>query len=68
MFSCLKWHSSTLEEFAQEHRGPVIPPPRTMGSLFVASYDSQGYNGGILTRFHTHVNRFYAHGLSPPPI
>jgi hypothetical protein len=24
-----------------------------LGSLSVASYDSQGYGGGILTRFHT---------------
>jgi hypothetical protein len=27
--------------------------PRVLGSLFVASYDSQGYGGGILTRLHT---------------
>jgi hypothetical protein len=27
--------------------------PRALGSLFVASYDSQGYGGGILTRLHT---------------
>jgi hypothetical protein len=26
--------------------------PQTPGSLFVASYDSQGYGGGIRTRFH----------------
>jgi hypothetical protein len=26
--------------------------PRALGSLFVASYDSQGYGGGILTRLH----------------
>jgi hypothetical protein len=26
---------------------------RALGSLFVASYDSQGYGGGILTRLHT---------------
>jgi hypothetical protein len=25
---------------------------RALGSLFVTSYDSQGYGGGILTRFH----------------
>jgi hypothetical protein len=25
----------------------------TLGSLFVASYESQGYGGGILTRLHT---------------
>jgi hypothetical protein len=27
--------------------------PLALGSLFVASYDSQGYGGGILTRLHT---------------
>jgi hypothetical protein len=27
--------------------------PRLLGFLFVASYDSQGSCGGILTRFHT---------------
>jgi hypothetical protein len=26
---------------------------QALGSLFVASYDSQGYGGGILTRLHT---------------
>jgi hypothetical protein len=29
--------------------------PRVLGSLSVASYDSQGYGGGILTRLHTGV-------------
>jgi hypothetical protein len=27
--------------------------PQTLGSLFVASYDSQGYGGGIRTCLHT---------------
>jgi hypothetical protein len=27
--------------------------PRDLGSLFVASYDSQGYGGGIVTSLHT---------------
>jgi hypothetical protein len=31
----------------QEQGGPVIPP--ALGSLYVVSYDSQGYGGGILT-------------------
>jgi hypothetical protein len=26
---------------------------RELGSLFLASYDSQGYGGGIVTRLHT---------------
>jgi hypothetical protein len=26
--------------------------PRTLGSIFVACYDSQGYGGGIRTRLH----------------
>jgi hypothetical protein len=35
----------------QEHGGPVIPPGT--GFPFVASYNSQGCSGGILTRLHT---------------
>jgi hypothetical protein len=31
----------------------AVTPPRALGSLFVASYDSQGYGGGTLTRLHT---------------
>jgi hypothetical protein len=27
--------------------------PQALGSLFVASYDSQSYGGGIRTRLHT---------------
>jgi hypothetical protein len=43
-------------------RSPYLYPPGTgwpsytpgaVGSLFVASYGSQGYGGGILTRLHT---------------
>jgi hypothetical protein len=29
--------------------------PRALSSLFVASYDSQGYGGGILSRLHTEM-------------
>jgi hypothetical protein len=29
---------------------------RLLGSLFVASYDSQGYGGGILTHLHTAIH------------
>jgi hypothetical protein len=29
------------------------PEPRALGSLFIASYDSQGHGGGILNRLHT---------------
>jgi hypothetical protein len=29
-----------------------IYTPQALGSLFVASYDSQGYGGGIRTRLH----------------
>jgi hypothetical protein len=34
--------------------------PRALGSLYVVSYDSQGYSGGILTRLHTYdTNHIY---------
>jgi hypothetical protein len=39
----------------QEQGGPVIPPGTVF--LFVASYDSQGYGGGIRTRLHTGICR-----------
>jgi hypothetical protein len=29
--------------------------PQAPGSLFVASYDTQGYGGGILSRLHTGI-------------
>jgi hypothetical protein len=32
--------------------------PRALGSLYVASYDSQGSGGGILTRLHTRLPKF----------
>jgi hypothetical protein len=34
----------------QKQGGPVTP--QALGSLLVASYDSQGYGGGILTHLH----------------
>jgi hypothetical protein len=41
----------------QEQGGPVVPP-QALGSLFVASYDSQGYGGRILTCLHTGMNEW----------
>jgi hypothetical protein len=47
-----------------ESQVPLFKPPRnrvaqlypqTLGSIFVASYDSQGYSGGIRTRLHTGI-------------
>jgi hypothetical protein len=35
----------------EELGGPVIP--QALGSIFVASYDSQGYGGGIRPRLHS---------------
>jgi hypothetical protein len=37
--------------------------PQALGSLLAASYDSQGYNGGIRSRLHTRceVARFVSH-------
>jgi hypothetical protein len=57
IFYCLIWDSPNLEG-----QVPVFISPRNrvaqlypwaLGSLFVASYDSQGSGGGILTRLHT---------------
>jgi hypothetical protein len=38
--------------------------PRALGSLFIASYDSQGYGGGIRPRLHT---RFHYHQITGLP-
>jgi hypothetical protein len=35
----------------QVQGGPVIP--QELGFFFIASYDMQGYGGGILTRLYT---------------
>jgi hypothetical protein len=32
--------------------------PQALGSLFVASYDSQGYGGGIRPRLHTGLTNY----------
>jgi hypothetical protein len=32
--------------------------PQALGSLFIASYDSQGYGGGIRPRLHTGLTRW----------
>jgi hypothetical protein len=57
IFYCLIWDSPNLEG-----QVPVFISPRNrvaqlysqaLGYIFVASYDSQGYGGGILTRLHT---------------
>jgi hypothetical protein len=56
-FYCLIWDSPNLEGQVPVVISPrnrvVQVHPRALGSLFVASYDSQGYGGVILTRLHT---------------
>jgi hypothetical protein len=37
--------------------------PQALGSLFVASYDSQGYGGGIRTRLFSHWSSLYSFGM-----
>jgi hypothetical protein len=39
--------------------------PQALGSLFVASCDSQGYNGGIRTRLHAGVSVYKRPSSSP---
>jgi hypothetical protein len=38
--------------------------PQALGSLFVASYDTQGYGGGIRPRLHTGFQFFVSEGKS----
>jgi hypothetical protein len=59
---CLSWDSPPLGGpgpriyIPQEQGGPVIP--LGTGFPFVASYNSQGYGGGILTRLHMECNSY----------
>jgi hypothetical protein len=50
----------------QEQGGPVIP--QALGSLFIASYDSQDYGGGIVTRLSTGVTRLSQLSSSLTPL
>jgi hypothetical protein len=56
IFYCLIWDSPNLEgqvpKFISPRNRVAQLYPRALDSLFVASYDSQGYGGGILTRLH----------------
>jgi hypothetical protein len=57
-FYCLKFETPPPN---LEGQVPIFIPrnriaqlyPQALGSLFVASYDSQGYGGGIGPRLHT---------------
>jgi hypothetical protein len=62
IFYCFIWDSPNLEG-----QVPIFISPRNrvaqlylraLGSLFVASYDSQGYGGGILTHLHTKTSEY----------
>jgi hypothetical protein len=57
IFFCLIWDTPNLEGqvpvFISPRNRVAKLYPRALGSLFVASYDSQDYGGGILTRLHT---------------
>jgi hypothetical protein len=59
------WPHFTVSDLRFPHPGGQIPVfisprnsvsqlyPQALGSFFIASYDSQGYNGGIRLRLHT---------------
>jgi hypothetical protein len=54
---CLVWDSPNLgglvPVFISLRNGVAQLYHRSMGSLFIATYDSQGYSEGVLTRLHT---------------
>jgi hypothetical protein len=56
IFYCLIWDSPNLEGqvpvFISPKNKVVQLYPRALRSLFIASYDSQGYGGDILTLLH----------------
>jgi hypothetical protein len=57
VYCCLIGDSPNLEGhvlvFISPRNRVVQLHPRAMGSLVVSSYDTQGYGGDTLTRFHT---------------
>jgi hypothetical protein len=58
IFYCLIWDSPNQKGqvsvfISPRNRVTQLYPRGALGSLFVASYDSQGCGGGILTRLHT---------------
>jgi hypothetical protein len=57
LFYCLVWDFSNPEGqvpvFISPRNRVAQLYPRALGSLFVASYDSQGYGGGILIHLYT---------------
>jgi hypothetical protein len=57
IFYCLTWDYPNLEGqvpvFISPRNKVAQLYPRALGSLYVASYDSQGSGEGILTRLHT---------------
>jgi hypothetical protein len=46
-------------------QGPRIYIPQALGSFFVASYDSQGYGGGIRPRLHSPEGSHLCESLRP---
>jgi hypothetical protein len=46
------WRPGPRIYIPQEQDGPIVPPD-SFSFLFVASYDSQGYRGGLRPRLHT---------------
>jgi hypothetical protein len=57
IFYCLIWDSTNLKGqvpiFTSPKNRVAQLNPRVLGSLFLASYNLQGYGGGILTLLHT---------------
>jgi hypothetical protein len=62
IFCCLRFHSSNLEGqvpvFISLRNRVARLYPQALGSLFVASYDSQGYGGSTRTRLNTRKPTF----------
>jgi hypothetical protein len=60
IFYCLIWGytdlgGQVLVFISQRKRVAQLYLPRALWSLFLASYDLQGYRGGILTNLHTGI-------------
>jgi hypothetical protein len=65
---CLRFETPNLEGqvpvFISPRNRMARLYPQALGSLFVASYGSQGYGEGIRPRLHTGLHRKHVHCLA----
>jgi hypothetical protein len=55
IFYCVIFETPATWRARFQYLYPAQLYPRTLGSLFIASYDSESCGGGIGTRLHTGI-------------